>query len=208
QSKVIPTRGVVEECSVDVKDVEILELQVRAEGNNFASNAVWLEPRLFKNKAEADREPSVDWYRADVHAPGPKPAGQEANEDLARPKKDVNGAAVTELKLATANVPGCLCWAADGRSFYYLDGGTGTVGQVALDGFRLVRRLETRQRCSWLSVSAEGLLLTASAAGEVWLLDPKTLSVKERLAAPGVMRTVSAPPLSVAFAVGSKEPLV
>jgi hypothetical protein len=205
-SKPLAARQIVEECAVDVSAVEVLELQVRGDNGTWGAHAVWLEPRLFTNKADADREPKFDWNRIDVRAPGPKPAGKEVKEDLAGLKKDVNGAAVTELKLDPANVPGCLCWAADGRSFYYLDGATGTVGQVLLDGFRLARRLEAGQKCSWLSVSAEGLVLTVSGAGEVWLLDPKTLSVKDRLTAPGVTRAVSAPALSIAFAVGSSEP--
>jgi hypothetical protein len=61
QSKPLTQPKKVEVCIVDVGGVEVLELQVRCEGSSWGGHAVWLDPRLFKDKAEADREPHVDW---------------------------------------------------------------------------------------------------------------------------------------------------
>ena len=41
---------------VDVSKVEVLELRVRGEGGTWGSHAVWVEPRLFTDRAAAERE--------------------------------------------------------------------------------------------------------------------------------------------------------
>jgi hypothetical protein len=54
--------------------------------------------------------------------------------------------------------------------------------------------------CSWLSPSAEGLLVAVSGLQEVWVIDPLTFKTKRKIPAPQVDRVASAPSLAVAFA--------
>jgi hypothetical protein len=65
QSGVVRQPGRTESCSLDVGSVEVLELRVRAEGSHFGAHAVWVEPRLFRDRAAADQEPPLDLPAAD-----------------------------------------------------------------------------------------------------------------------------------------------
>jgi hypothetical protein len=49
-------RGRVLDCVTNVEGVDVLELRVWTEGFNLGSHAVWVEPRVFKDRAEADKE--------------------------------------------------------------------------------------------------------------------------------------------------------
>ena len=69
---------------------------------------------------------------------------------------------------------------ADARAFFTLES-NGTLRRVALDGFRQEKRLDLNQECSWLAPSAEGLVVTLSGLGEVWVIDPDQLAVKKLL---------------------------
>jgi hypothetical protein len=46
ESAPVDTAGVVQECSVDVSGVDVLELRVGCPGSNVNAQAVWLEPRV------------------------------------------------------------------------------------------------------------------------------------------------------------------
>jgi hypothetical protein len=48
------------DCVVDVSNVEGLELRIQPEGFNFGSHTVWVEPRLFDHREDADREPPLN----------------------------------------------------------------------------------------------------------------------------------------------------
>jgi hypothetical protein len=60
RSDVVRPHGPGAHCTVDVASVDVLELRTRAEGSHFGVHAVWLEPRLFKDRAEAEREPLIE----------------------------------------------------------------------------------------------------------------------------------------------------
>jgi hypothetical protein len=200
ESQMMLYRHEPEECSVDVHAVDELELRVEVKGFGNGSPAIWLEPCLFTDAEAARKEPPTLPMRTNVGLTGRETSRvQKVNGDLALPRRRFGRATVTHLRLPAERLAECLCWSADGQSFYYLDTTGGTVGRVLLDGLREVNRLQVGRKCSWLSVSAEGLVLTVSDAQEVWLLDPATLRVLRRLRAPSTHRVVSAPPLSLAF---------
>jgi hypothetical protein len=100
----------------------------------------------------------------------------------------------------------CLCSAPDGKAFYLLES-NGVIHRFGLPGLAEEKRVEIGNRCSWLSVSREGLCVAVAEQQEVWLVDPDTLQVKTKIAAPGVERAVSAPGLSIAFGVGGQGPI-
>ena len=49
--------------------------------------------------------------------------------------------------------------------------------RISLPDFKEDAALEAGKKCGWLSVSAEGVVLTANEAQEMWLLDGKSLKV-------------------------------
>jgi hypothetical protein len=151
--------------------------------------------------------PSVPGPRAKVRvAIADAPKSKSVNHSLTGADRSFQDLGVTELTLDVRNVPGCICWAKDGKSFYYLDGSTGTLGHVVLEGFREDRQLGIGRKCTWLSTSAMGLLVTVADLQEVWLVDPSTLQVKDRFTAASVQRAVSAPSLSIALVGGASTP--
>jgi hypothetical protein len=201
KSKAIAQNGMSDECTLDVSNVEVLELRVRRGWGPGFSAPVWIEPRLFKDRARADDDPPAGLARG---APEPAPAPKAVRRPLKEDRRQVDDAAVTTLRLGGADgILPCLCWSGDGRSFFYLDGPHGVLGQAALDGLEEVRRLEVGGKCSWLSASAEGLLVAVAERSQVWVVDPERLRVKARLDVPGAERAVSAPGLSLAFARGT-----
>jgi S1-C subfamily serine protease len=108
----------------------------------------------------------------------------------------------TEINVRAGQVPRCIFWGEDGKTFFVLEQ-SGTLRRIALDGFREEMHWEVGKRCSWLSPSAEGLVLTVAGLQEVWLIDAKDFRVKAKAAIPSADRAVSAPTLSVAFAIGA-----
>jgi hypothetical protein len=106
--------------------------------------------------------------------------------------------AVVQAPARLGRVLPCLCWAADGRSFFAVSA-DGALVRAAPDTFQELRRADLKQKASWLAVSAEGLLLTLPDRQEVWVVDADSFEVKTRVPAPTPSRAVSAPGLSVAF---------
>jgi hypothetical protein len=56
RSPILAGKAQTAECVIDVSKVEVLELRVRGEGGTWGSHAVWVEPRLFTDRAAAERE--------------------------------------------------------------------------------------------------------------------------------------------------------
>jgi hypothetical protein len=75
----------------------------------------------------------------------------------------------------------------------------GRIRRIALKNFQEEKSLEIGRAATWLSPSAEGLLVTIDR-GEVWVIDPETLAVKKRWSVPTTRRVVSAPALATAYA--------
>ncbi len=207
ESALVQRKYEPQECHVDVSGVDLLELEVRAaDGSRGSSPAVWVEPVLYKDAAEARKEPALLPMRINARITGKNtwfPDATEVNEPFAAgPAQKVNGVSITRLKPKTLWLAsGCVCWAPDGKSFFFLHGETGRLSQVTLEGLREVRRLEINRKCSRLCMSAEGLLVTTG--GEIWIVDIDRLRVKTRLQAPFANGAVSAPSLTLAFSVSS-----
>jgi hypothetical protein len=157
-------------------------------------------PRARRNAPDDELTPTPTGGRREPRPAAEPRATGESLEGEARTEADLR---VTRVNLPAGQLPHCLFWSADGLSFYTAEK-TGVIRRISRDGFREERRLDAGTPCTWLSPSAEGLLLTASALQEVWLLDPATLQVKGRIGVPSVDRCVSSPALSVAFAVGRR----
>jgi S1-C subfamily serine protease len=139
--------------------------------------------------------------RPGVPPPSRPPQTKAPNEAVAGARGNVADISVQEIKVNAAQTLPCLCWAADGKSFYCLEK-SGTLRRIELDGLKETLRADLGSACSWLSPSAEGLLVAVSGLQEVWVLDPLTLKPKRKIPAPQVDRVASAPTLSVAFAAG------
>jgi hypothetical protein len=198
RSKPIAQNGMSDACVLDMSKVEVLEVRVLQGFGVDSSAPAWIEPRLFKDRAAANDDPLMGTIRGAPEPPAPRAARLPLKENDRR----LDGLTITSLRLGGEGVLPCLCWSADGQSFFYLDGPHGVLGQVALDRLEEVRRLEVGGRCSWLSTSAEGLLVTVPERSQVWVVDPNGLRVKSRLAVPAVERAVSAPGLAAGFARG------
>jgi hypothetical protein len=59
RSRAIFVRGETDECAVDVRDVDALELRVSVAGTNFRAHAVWLEPHLLTAPGHFRPDPVV-----------------------------------------------------------------------------------------------------------------------------------------------------
>jgi hypothetical protein len=117
---------------------------------------------------------------------------------------EVQDAKTTAVKLR-ANVLGCMCWADDkGSAFWALDP-VGAIRRITFPDLQVTHLIELDKKCSWLSPSAAGLVVSVVETEEVWLLDPARFTVKHKIAVPGLQRASSAIGLTSAFAVGGKE---
>jgi hypothetical protein len=95
----------------------------------------------------------------------PKPANLPT-KIAGGPPKPLGDPVITPVPLGSGQGPACLCWSADGKAFYHLDG-EGTVRRVSFPELKEEKALDTGKKCSWLSVSARGPLLTVTDAQEM-----------------------------------------
>ena len=111
------------------------------------------------------------------------PAPIAGNQQLPSNRSDDKDITVhTPLGFAgDAPVRGDLCWSQDGTAFFALTAND-TVRRVAVDGFTVQRRLELGRPAGRLAISALGPVVSIPSLGEVWLLDPVSLDVKQRFA--------------------------
>jgi hypothetical protein len=147
---------------------------------------------------------------ASAPPPPPKPlpkvevqvtAMKEARKGDTRSVMDVR---VTALRLEP-NLLGCTFWEdPKGTTFLTLDP-TGMVRRLTFPDLEEIQQVKIGKKCSWLSPSAEGPLLSVIELEEVWVLDPQRFEVKQRIALPGLKRAVSAPTLAAGFATNGRE---
>jgi hypothetical protein len=131
------------------------------------------------------------------------PKVTQTNRSLKGDTEEVMDLQATPIKLR-ANVLGCMCWADDkGTACYMLDP-AGTIRRVSFPDLKETDTIELGRKCSWLSPSAKGLVVSVSELQEVWLLDTSNFTVKQRIAVPGLQRAASAVSLSTAFASNGK----
>lgn len=166
-----------------------------------AANGAVPAPALAAAPAPGVKGPGIASQKRLASAGGGQARGQLAGvggEALAGPARAAEGLALTELNVDAKSLVPSIVWGDEGRVFYLLESQRGTLRRVALDGFREEARCEVGRPCSWLSESAEGLLLTVNER-EVWVIDPKALEVRKRIETPAADRAVSSPALSVAY---------
>jgi DNA-binding beta-propeller fold protein YncE len=138
--------------------------------------------------------------------PDPKlPGPTSPRQSLAKNKSQKDGLAITELNLASDKLVNDLLWTPRGDAFFALTK-EGVLSRVALaqQDFVEEKRVDLGQQCSFLALSAEGLVATMTELEEVWVIDPAKLEVRKRIAAPKVQRAVSSPALKTAIAVGQE----
>ena len=100
------------------------------------------------------------------------------------------------------NMLPCICWAKDGQSFYVLEK-TGTLRRISADGQIQLGKLELGAACGWLTLSAEGPVVTLSGAAEAWLVADDLSQVRNKMRLPQAgMRVVSAPTQGIAAIAG------
>jgi hypothetical protein len=121
-------------------------------------------------------------------------------EPLKGDTRTVDDLKATPLNLSpNAQLP-CLLWAdADGSAFFALERG-GMLRRISFPDCKVTKEKNLERKFTWMSLSAEGLLLSCPDAEQIWVVDPATLEVKNNIAVPKLKRAVSAPGLSVAVA--------
>jgi predicted Zn finger-like uncharacterized protein len=129
--------------------------------------------------------------------PAPKPGEPRKAEDLA----------VREIAYAADCLPVSACWSADGKAVLVVDA-RGTVRRFAADTLKEEAKADLALKPSWLSLSGQGLLVTAPDTQKLHVLDPQTLNSKAAIDIPGMTRVVSAPGLAVAVGAGQLVPLL
>jgi hypothetical protein len=129
---------------------------------------------------------------------------RQTNAPLADLGGKVGDLTYQPLRVNALQMPRCLCWASDGKSFYCLEQ-TGILRRVAVDGLKETLQAQLGIPANWLTLSHEGLLVASAAVQQVWVLDPQTLQVKRKISVPRVQVVASAPSLSVAFATSKED---
>jgi len=138
---------------------------------------------------------AVDFVKA---APVAIPAGIEGAGE-AGPVGDL---LVASRQIGEGAAKNTMCWAADAKSFYHLDG-AGTLRRVSFPGLEVEATRATGKRCSRVTVSSRGPILTHEEGGEAWLLDGKTLDVVQTYRTGKALYLASSPGSAYAYGVES-----
>jgi hypothetical protein len=137
--------------------------------------------------------------------PKPLPKPTTPGDSLKGDARAVMDVLVTTVKLPVKTMPRCLTWADEkGSAFYTLDE-IGELRRLSFPDLKEEWKLDVETRCSWLALSAEGLLLTLANGKEVWLIDPAKGKMKGRFAVPGVKRAAATPGSSLGIAATGRE---
>jgi hypothetical protein len=106
---------------------------------------------------------------------------------------------VDDLKVTELKVPGkatlpCMLWVdPQGSAFMTLEGGTGILRRISYPDCKITKQKDFERKFAWMSLSEVGLLLTEADSEEIWVVDPASLEVKNKIAVPKLKRAVSAP---------------
>ena len=126
---------------------------------------------------------------------------QADGESLKGETRQVNDLTAVTLNLPSKSLLPALLWAdPQGSAFFALEGDTGVLRCISFPDCRVVKKTDLEHKFNWMSLSAEGLLLSPTDSDKLWLVDPATLQVKAKIAVPKLKRAVSAPSLSWAVA--------
>jgi hypothetical protein len=127
--------------------------------------------------------------------------GRAEDQPLKGKQLEVNGLEVVPLLLPEPFRPmlPCLLWAdAKASAFVALEAGTGVLRRISFPDLKLTQQKNLDRRFSWMSLSAEGLVLSEALRELIWVVDPVTLEAKKKISVPKLGRATSAPGLSVA----------
>lgn len=131
----------------------------------------------------------------------PLPRSTATGGSLKGDTKAVMDLSVTGVKIEPKTTLPCLTWADDRGSAFYVLGRAGELRRVTFPDFKEEWKLDLGERCAWMSMSSEGLLVTLASQPEVWLIDPEKGEMKGRFPVPGCKRAVSAPKADVGVAL-------
>jgi hypothetical protein len=135
--------------------------------------------------------------------PLPRPAA--SGDSLKGDTKDVMDLKVTDITLPAKTTLACLSWVdAKGSAFFALEA-TGVLRRVSFQEVQETARIDLGEKCAWLALSAEGLVVCLPMLEEVWVLDPERLEMTQRYAIPNVRRVAAVPSLAVAIASNGPE---
>ena len=134
----------------------------------------------------------------DPLAPLDLPASSSPHRSLLGARKASAGMLVTTINLPAEEIVEDIVWSPAGDRFFALNA-DGVLSKVTADDFVEERRIDLGRRCGFMAPSADGLLVAMTDLQEVWVIDPLTLNVKGRVAAPGVKRVLSGPTLHFAL---------
>jgi hypothetical protein len=134
---------------------------------------------------------------ADPPKPGP---GGNPDPGPGAPRT-VDGLAVTQTPYPADAPAVSATWSADGKALYVVDG-RGVVRRLAADTLKEEAKADLALKASWLSTSAEGVVVSAPDNQFVFLLDPETLKTRHKIETTGLIKAVSAPNRGVAAALG------
>src|SRR5262249_11552932 len=116
----------------------------------------------------------LDLSKSSVDGKIAKPEPTASTEALALEVQKVGDLTVAPLNLDGKKYLRCFCWSADGKFLYALRE-DGLLRKIDAGTLKETIRLDLGQKCSWLALSSEGLVLTVPDAGEAWLVNPTTL---------------------------------
>lgn len=118
--------------------------------------------------------------------------------------KEGGGMKITALNVKADGIVEDMIWTPAGDAFFALTG-DGVLSRIVLETLVEERRIDLGRRCSFLALSVQGLLAAMNDLQEVWVIDPASLEIKHRIAAPGVDRILSGPSLNFAIAASAGE---
>jgi hypothetical protein len=105
------------------------------------------------------------------------------------------------LKLSPKGMLPCMLWAdAEGSAILALDGDSGVLRRISFPDCIMRKEKDFERKFAWMSLSAEGLLLSQTDLEEIWVVDPVSLELRTQIAVPKLKRAASAMGLSVAVA--------
>ena len=132
---------------------------------------------------------------------GRSATAQADGESLKGETRKVNDLTAVTLNLPAKSLLPALLWAdPQGSAFFALEGDTGVLRCISFPDCKVVKKADLERKFNWISLSAEGLLLSETDSDKMWLVDPATLQVKAKIVVPKLKRAVSAPSLSWAVA--------
>jgi hypothetical protein len=139
--------------------------------------------------------------KAPAPAPPAKPPVPTDPNALNGGSRMVDDLRVTTLTLPVKGLLPCMLWAdAEGSAFLALHSDTGVLRRISFPGLKVTKQKNLDGKFSWMSMSAQGLLLSSPDSERIWVVDPATLEVKTKIDVPKLRRAVSAPALTWAVA--------